>query len=305
MSELIVRFWGTRGSIPTPGSQTRKYGGNTTCLELRYDDTLLVFDAGSGIRPLGNSWGKEFGAQTITAHLLFTHAHWDHIQGFPFFTPAYRQGNTFTIWGEDRQDGGVRELLSAQMQGPYFPVPFAAMQAQMTFERTTPFFEIGPISIRTIALPHPGGCLGYRLEVGRSVFILATDCELDKIALNQDSVLQDHNTPRHYDPEFLAFFRGANMLVIDAQYTDAEYQQKRGWGHNSLATVVDFYQQTQPDVLVLCHHDPESTDDKVSRMVEEVYHRLQATSTVGPLVLGARERLTMRVAKPLRPLALP
>jgi ribonuclease Z len=143
MSELTVRFWGTRGSIPTPGRHTEKYGGNTTCVELRHDSTVVVLDAGSGIRQMGAAWMEEFAAEArspIQAHLLFTHLHWDHIQGFPFFTPAYRKGNRFTVYGEQRPDGGIRELLGGQMRGSYFPVPLAAMQAELSFHDTAPEF---------------------------------------------------------------------------------------------------------------------------------------------------------------------
>ncbi len=240
----------------------------------------------------------------MQAHLLFTHLHWDHIQGFPFFVPAYRKGNARTVYGEPRPDGGIRELLGGQMRGSYFPVPLAAMQAQLTFRDAAPEFAAGPFAVRTCRLPHPGGCLGYRVEAGGSAFVLATDSELDLVALNQDEVQADFTAPRRYEPALLDFFRGANMLVIDCQYTDEEYQGKRGWGHNAVATVADLCAQARPDVLALFHHDPESPDEKVTAMVAEVYGRLERAGASGPLVLGARERLKMKVGKPLRPLSV-
>jgi ribonuclease Z len=302
---LTVRFWGTRGSIPTPGPHTEKYGGNTTCLEVRCGGTLVIFDAGSGIRNLGASWMREFGRNPVQAHLLFTHLHWDHIQGFPFFAPAYRKGNAFTIWGADRSDGSVGELLSGQMRGSYFPVPLWAMQAERDFRTTGPVFEVGPVRVRTAELPHPGGCLGYRLEAGGSVFVLATDSEFDQVALNKEEVTADHLAPRQYEPALLDFLRGAHMLVIDCQYPDEEYQGKRNWGHNSIAAVADLCAQVRPSVLVLFHHDPESSDKKVSAMVAETCSRLEGGPAAQTLVVGARERLTMRVGEPIRPLALP
>ena len=174
MSGLTVRFWGTRGSIPTPGRHTEKYGGNTTCVELRHGGTAVVLDAGSGIRPMGDAWVQESAGEPLHAHLLFTHLHWDHIQGFPFFAPAYRKGNAFTVYGEQRADGGIRELLSGQMHGAYFPVPLAAMQAELSFRDAAPEFEVEGVKVRTARLPHPGGCLGYRLEADGSVFVFAT-----------------------------------------------------------------------------------------------------------------------------------
>jgi phosphoribosyl 1,2-cyclic phosphodiesterase len=302
---LTVKFWGTRGSIPTPGPRTEKYGGNTPCLELRFQDTLVVLDAGSGIRALGAAWAAEFGASPLRAHLLFTHLHWDHIQGFPFFAPAYRKGNSLAIYGEERPDGGVRELLGGQMRGSYFPVPLEAMQAELDFRTAGAAFEVGPVAVRTARLPHPGGCLGYRLEAEGAVFVLATDCELDQVARNAEEVRADPRAPRQYDPALLEFLSGAHVLVIDCQYTDAEYPSKRGWGHNALGAVADLCVQVRPDVLVLFHHDPTSDDAKVSGMADEVSGRLEGTAASGTLVLAARERLLMRVGKPLRPLSLP
>jgi ribonuclease Z len=305
MKGLTVRFWGTRGSIPTPGRHTEKYGGNTTCVELRHGETVVILDAGSGIRQLGTTWAKEAAGRPIRAHLLFTHLHWDHIQGFPFFAPAYRKGNVFTVHGEARPDGGIRELLGGQMSGSYFPVPLGAMQAEMDFLDTSPAFELEGLAVRTVHLPHPGGCLGYRVEAGNSVFVFATDSELDQVALNRDEVQADPTAPRCYEPALLGFFRGAHMLVIDCQYTDAEYVSKRGWGHNSVATVVDLCLQARPDMMVLFHHDPERNDEGVAALADEASARLERAGVTETLVLPARERLEMKVCKPLRPLALP
>ncbi len=305
MSDLTVHFWGTRGSIPTPGPHTEKYGGNTTCLELRAGDTILVFDAGSGIRPLGDAWAREFGGRPVRADLLFTHLHWDHIQGFPFFAPAYQKGNAFTVWGQRRPQGGIRDLLGGQFEGPYFPVPFSVMQSDLDFRDTTAAFQVGPAQVRTAALPHPGGCLGYRVEAGASTFVLATDSEMDTVALNRDEVKADPRAPRRYDPALLDFLRGANMLVIDCQYTDAEYPRFRGWGHNPVGTVVDLCRQVRPDVLVLFHHDPRSSDEKVTAMVGDAAAGLEGTEAAATLVMAARERMTVEVRRPIRPLALP
>jgi phosphoribosyl 1,2-cyclic phosphodiesterase len=300
--ELTVRFWGTRGSIPTPGPRTEKYGGNTTCLELRYRDTVLLLDAGTGIRQAGAAWERESSGNPLQAHLLFTHVHWDHIQGFPFFAPAYRKGNALTIYGEPRPDGGVRELLGGQMHGSYFPVPLAAMQASLAFRDAAAAFEVGPVQVRTAALPHPGGCLGYRLEAGGAVFVLATDAELDLAALNREEVRADLEAPRHHAPELLDFFRGVDLLVIDCQYTDQEYPLKRGWGHNAVGAVVDLCAQARPDTAALFHHDPESGDDKVAALVAEVGQRLERRGVTTTLVFGAREGMALRVGKPFRPL---
>ncbi len=274
-------------------------------MEVRHGGTAVVLDAGSGIRPMGAAWVQESGGELLHAHLLFTHLHWDHIQGFPFFAPAYRKGNSFTVYGEQRTDGGIRELLSGQMRGAYFPVPLAAMQAELSFRDTAPVFAIEGVTVRTTPLPHPGGCLGYRLEADGSVFVFATDSELDLAALNHDEVLANHAAARQYEPALLEFFRGANLLVIDCQYTDDEYPAFRGWGHNSIATVVDLCVQARPDAVALFHHDPQSSDEKVTAMADDAGRRLERAGLAGALVFAARERLAMKVGKPNRPLALP
>lgn len=305
MSAMTVRFWGTRGSIPTPGRATEKYGGNTTCLEVRYGDTVIVLDAGSGIREMSDSWAREFVGSPIDAHLLFTHLHWDHIQGFPFFSPGYQKGNHFVIYGEERPTGGIRDLLSGQMQGDYFPIPLAAMQADLEFRPTTEAFTVGPVAVRTFPLPHPGGALAYRLEAGGSVFVLATDCELDQVAGNRDELRDNHQARREYDAGLLEFLQGAQLLVVDCQYTDELYRSRVGWGHNPLSTVVDLCAQIRPDMAALFHHDPQSSDEAVTMMLIDAASRLEAMDIRDLLLFAGREGLTIKVETPQRPPVLP
>jgi phosphoribosyl 1,2-cyclic phosphodiesterase len=304
---MTVRFWGTRGSIPTPGRKTEKYGGNTTCLEVRSGDTILILDAGSGIRELGEAWMREFAGRSVRASLLFTHLHWDHIQGFPFFTPAYITGNSFTVYGEDRAAGGIREMLGGQMQGDYFPVPLTAMRAQMDYRATAhnKAFEIDDVRILPFRLPHPGHSLGFRIETNESVFVLATDSELDQVAQNADEVQANVELPREYDPAFLEFFRDADLLVIDAQYTDQEFESRRGWGHNPVATVVDLCTQVKPKMCALFHHDPQHTDEQVRALVSDAFGRLEQRGVRDMLIFAAREGVMMQVNRPRPPAKLP
>ncbi|MBW3542361.1 MAG: MBL fold metallo-hydrolase [Planctomycetes bacterium] len=301
MTDMLLRFWGTRGSIPTPGREMEKYGGNTTCLEIRYGETIIVFDAGSGIRGLGQSWLAEFGEAAIDAHVLFTHLHWDHIQGFPFFGPAYFSRNSLAVYGEQRTAGGMKEQLGGQMQGAYFPVPIDAMQSKLRFEVTEPEFDIGPVKVRTFQLPHPGGCLGYRLEVSGGAFVLMTDCELDQVCVNREEIESNFSVRRQFPQDLLDAVSGAHVVVIDCQYTDDQYHRCKGWGHNSLTTVVDFCTQAKPHALALSHHDPQSTDERVTGMVNQAMERLEERGVNNTLIFGAREGLTMKVAVPLKP----
>jgi len=271
---------------------------------MRYGDTIVVIDAGSGIREMSRSWAAEFAGQPISANLLFTHAHWDHIQGFPFFSPAYKAGNCLSIYGEERPAGPIEVWLSGQMQDTYFPIPMSAMKADCRFISTTPQFDLGPVRVSTQSLPHPGGCLGYRLEVDDHVLVMATDCELNQVAANRDALAVDPGALRGYDDQLLAFLSGANVLIVDCQFTDEQYAQRVGWGHNSLSTVVDLCEQVRPDVVALFHHDPQSDDHFVAAMVADAYRRLQERKVAETLVLAAREGLKMRVAKPKPPLSL-
>ena len=292
---MSVRFWGTRGSLPTPGSATSKYGGNTTCVEVRFGDAIIVLDAGSGIREMSRSWLDEFSGDPVHASLLLTHLHWDHIQGFPFFAAAYQPGNKIDIYGAHREAGSTEELLGGQMQGAYFPIPLSAMQAKLEYIRTTPDFSIGDVEIQTFGLPHPGGCLGYRFTAGGSVFVFATDCELDQIALNRNELTDNRSAPRQYDPAVTKWMEAADLLVVDCQYTDEEYRGKIGWGHNSIKTVVDLCGQVRPKKLGLIHHDPMSTDAMVTQRVHHTAQLLADRGVEDTLVFGAREQLCLNV----------
>lgn len=302
MSDLTARFWGVRGSIPTPGRATEKYGGNTTCIELRCDDKIFVFDAGSGVVDLSRALLKEFAGRPLEATFFFTHLHWDHIQGFPFFNPAYQPQNKLFIYGAEYGEQSLKDLLGGTMHGYYFPVTIAAMKAQLIFLTASSEFEVGPVQVKTFQLPHPGGCLGYRVETNGSVFVLATDCELDQRAANRDELKESPDAVRSHEPELLKFFEGADLLVIDAQYTDEDYQTTAGWGHNSTSAVVDICAQARPKMVALFHHDPASSDRKVSTIVADTTRRLKKRGVKNVLPFAAREGLTLRVEKPKVPL---
>ncbi len=224
---MQVRFWGTRGSIPTPGRSTEKFGGNTTCLEMRYGSSVLVFDAGSGIRNLGRAWVDSANQYPTDATLLFTHFHWDHIQGFPFFTPAYLPNNRFTVYSDMKLHGDALEQLAGQMQGAYFPVPIKAMRSRMEFKSVEPKFSIGPFDITTFHLPHPGGCIGYRVVAGGTTVVFATDCELESIRGGEGNPPYDAPNGGWAD-DVVEFLSGADLLIIDSQYTDKAYGDCKG-----------------------------------------------------------------------------
>jgi len=252
----LIRFWGVRGSIPTPGPSTVRYGGNTTCVEFRINGETIVIDAGSGIRSLGGALLKESAGKPIGLTLLNTHTHWDHIQGFPFFAPAFIKGNRIRVIGRNSQPDGLKGVFEKQMDGTRcFPVPFAVLGAEIDFQHieneADHHFQIGSVNVEACPTSHPGGCLAYAFETehGRVVF------------------LSDHETGGADESRILDFINGARLLIADAQYDAAEITSRRGWGHGSVDEVVDLAIKAKAKELYLFHHDPTHDDDRLDAMV--------------------------------------
>ena len=289
---FYVQFWGTRGSIPTPGMRTRRYGGNTSCVEIRYGKELFICDAGSGLRDLGFDL-LDHSVSPITAHFLFSHSHWDHIQGFPFFEPAYRSENLFYIYGRSVGDDRFYRLLSGQMRSDYFPVAFAALKAEIAAAylnnggRT-----IGRVEIGTHSLNHPGGCIGYSFSAGGKRIVYVTDNE---IPLPDGLVAPEQEVRlRAVPPDLVDFVRNADLLIADSQYTDAEHLARPGWGHSSCLTTVDLALHGGVKHLALFHHDPAHSDADVDDMLHACSDRV--TRFGGNMkVFAARERMELKI----------
>ncbi len=255
MSGLSIRFWGVRGSVPSPGPETAGYGGNTSCVEVRAGSELIILDMGSGLRPLGDA----LNGTPVKASMFLSHYHWDHIQGLPFFGAAFNPKNSFTIYGPNRGELGVKDLLSGQMVDPYFPVPFDIFGAKMSFRpiESGEAVQVGECRVTARALNHPGGVLAYRIDYnGRSV-VYATDNE--------------HGTAT--DEVLVEFSRGADCLIFDAMYTPDEYVgtngfSKTGWGHSTWEEAVKVVQQAGVRKLILFHHEPKRTDEGVDQILE-------------------------------------
>jgi phosphoribosyl 1,2-cyclic phosphodiesterase len=246
---MEIRFWGVRGSIATPGPATAHVGGNTSCVEVVCGQTRLILDAGTGLRPLGNAL---LGQPSIEAAILLTHYHWDHIQGIPFFLPAYIPSTKLEIIGAEGKTP-IRDALSRQMSAPHFPVDLSDLGAFMKWREVKlgHAFEVGEAKIRAAKLNHPGGVTAYRIEHRGRVLVYATDTE-------------------HYacvDPVLLQLAKGADVLVYDAQYTPEEYPKKVGWGHSTFDAGVEVAKAAGVSQLVLYHHDP-LRDDAGVAMVE-------------------------------------
>ncbi|NVM21577.1 MAG: MBL fold metallo-hydrolase [Desulfobacterales bacterium] len=296
---MIVKFWGVRGSVPTPldsheikakiewalkrasehdfgdqGAVERyvdglpqhikgTYGGNTSCVQLQSGGTTIIFDAGSGIRALGKHlMDGMFGEGAGTGHLFLSHTHWDHIQGFPFFLPAYVPGNRIVIYSPHPD---IQERIKAQQVPPYFPVSLEAMEADIEFVSLSEgeTITIDELSISNIGLKHPGESFGYRVEKQGASFVYATDTALNNIS---GADLE----------KFVSFFSHAKVAVFDAQYTTREAAGKEDWGHSSPLTDIDMALQAEVRILVLFHHEPTHDDHTLYEKFEKARKYLES-----------------------------
>jgi len=294
---FYVKFWGTRGSIPTPGYRTQRFGGNTPCVEVRTDTTMIVCDAGSGLRELGMDIDKRFGPEPVTLHLLLSHTHWDHIQGFPFFIPAYRPSTTIHVYGASKADRTSHQLLTGQMESAHFPVDFTALGAQiLAREFIHGEIQIGDVTARAFTQIHPGGSVGFSLLHGGKKVVYSTDNELDKSVLNADAVARDPAAPRQFPAEIIEPFRDAELLIADAQYTELEYPKRVGWGHPSTAAVVDLALAAGVKQLALFHHDPMQSDSDLEQKVASCAQRAKERGgREATQVFGAREGVELKL----------
>jgi phosphoribosyl 1,2-cyclic phosphodiesterase len=264
---FFIRFWGVRGSIPVPGPHTAQIGGNTSCVEVRAGSEILIFDAGTGLRGLGNALMREL---PVVARMFFTHVHWDHIQGFPFFVPAFVKGNRFDLFGARKTSSTLAETLSGQMNFPNFPVSLNEMAAQMNFHdlHEGEAVACGDAVITNTQLNHPGGVFAYRVDFGGHSLVVATDTE-------------------HFscvDRKLVELAEGSDILVYDAMYTPEEYEgegelaPRTGWGHSTYVEAAKVARAARVRKLVLFHHDPDHDDAKVREI--ETRARQQFPETV-------------------------
>lgn len=272
---MRFRFRGTRGSLSAPGPSTVKYGGNTTCIEVRSDnDDLIILDAGTGIRELGLDLAA---SMPIKCHLFVSHTHWDHIQGVPFFVPMFVPGNELIIYGppDPMTMTGIESVLAKQMEYPHFPVRVAELQADISYETLSDgqTVDLGFAKVSTILMNHPAMDFGFKVECDGKVLFFTGDHEPfyniykpgDEDYDEYEKIVQERNEG------IVDFIRGVDVFIGDSQYTEEEYVTKKGWGHSTFESTLALAQEAGVGKLYLTHHDTTRTDDQL----DEIYERLQ------------------------------
>jgi phosphoribosyl 1,2-cyclic phosphodiesterase len=277
-----------------PGPETSRYGGNTTCVELRADGEIIVLDAGSGIRALGVALDEEFKARPIKLSLLITHAHWDHIQGFPFFKPAYDSKNEIRIFGFDGAGATFREIMTEPMRSPFFPITMRELSARMDINKLAEMkFSLGKLDIHAAFVNHPGVCAGYRIFTTSGSVAFLPDHEPYEFFLHaargkQLSAQQLKEIAAEQHAGLVQFLRGSDVLILDSQYTDEEYTSHIGWGHGSISSAVALAIEAEVQTLLLFHHDPGHSDETVDRMVRSA-RELAMENGSHLEIIGARQ----------------
>jgi phosphoribosyl 1,2-cyclic phosphodiesterase len=294
-----------------PGPETNRYGGNTSCVEVRIEDggPRIIIDAGTGIRKLGKELMQgEFGEGKGTAHLLVSHTHWDHIQGLPFFAPVYKQGNKFFVYARQRDDTHLRAVFASQTGAPYFPVPFENVQAEVSFRELIEGvrFEIGPVRVSCARLNHPWIAIGYRLDYeGRSVAYVTDTAPFTDILIEQQFIRTPPKPGDPLKPEDAAKLKsmrdgvvrlceGADLVIYDTQFTPEEYRDKPHWGHSCPEDAIEIARAAGAKTVALFHHAPERTDDQIDSLLAK--HR-RATADLNLLAAAEGLELTLSRAK--------
>jgi phosphoribosyl 1,2-cyclic phosphodiesterase len=273
---MRVRFWGVRGSTPTPQKENMGYGGNTSCTEIRTDSgQILIFDGGTGIRLLGKELEEEFASNPINAHIFFSHFHLDHIQGVPFFRPLYNPRNHFTFYFAGRRDANlVVDALAGMMANPYFPVDMSKLPCSREYvDLVEGTFMVANTSVTVLPLNHPQGCVGYRIAQNGKVISYCTDVE--------------HGT-EWSDRNIRILARDADLLIVDAQFTPEELPEHAGWGHSSWKQSLEMGLESGARKVALYHHDPYHED----AALEDIVHQ---ALRISPNVIAAREGLEVRI----------
>jgi phosphoribosyl 1,2-cyclic phosphodiesterase len=303
---MKVRFWGVRGSIPVPGPQTNRYGGNTSCVEIEAPEhDPIVIDAGTGIRRLGKELTARNAGRPCASHVLISHTHWDHIQGLPYFSPLYADGNHLHVYARQRDDTHLRAIFASQNQGPYFPVPLGDLRAGVEFHELVEGmqFQIGRARVTCTRLNHPWIAMAYRVELDGAVLVYASDTAPFTDILFAHEFIAVPPRPGEIDPSdaaklremrasLVALCRDADLLIYDTQFTPEEYRAKPHWGHSTPDDAIAIAREAGVRKLALYHYAPARTDDEQDAIVAHY----RAALVGGPLeMIAAYEGLEVDV----------
>jgi len=276
-----LRLWGTRGSIATPGPKTLRYGGNTSCIEMRHGRRLFMLDCGTGAREMGVAMQREFGEMPLEIDLFVSHTHWDHIQGFPFFQPLYQSGNRIRIYSLRGTDKSLEKVFTGQMDGSYFPVELGDLKSSLEFRELEGPLEFGDMKVTHFGLNHPGLAVAFRFEVGGKSLVYLTDhepyCRLAGV----------NDLNKRLDREVDEFVNGADIYIREAQYTEEEYTRKKGWGHSTWKDAVDSAHAAGAKRLCLYHHDPMHDDIALDNILSACWEYMKSKGMKFECVMGA------------------
>ena len=301
---LSVRIWGERGSIPCPGKDTVVYGGNTSCLEIRADEKLVIIDFGTGIKPLGDYlMAEDFKKGPIDVDVFISHTHWDHIMGFPMFTPLFIPTSKIRIRGPvSYEDETLEQIIGAQLTYRYWPVRISELSAHIEYAQIKETsLDLGDgLWVTTKYLNHPILCLGYRFEYRGKTIVTAYDNEPfrnlfptnpEDPSYDEDAAREGEEAAKEENEKLLRFFQGADVLIHDSQYTASEYEKHLGWGHSSFEYAINTANKAKVKKLILFHHDPNRTDEQLKNLEHNYQKRIAGKTTLQ--IMMAREGLTI------------